>query len=133
MPRWCSDCCPGMPRQNTPLNNLLRLRDSSQSRSFYMLLELTITNHLLEFAGMTFIGYSFRHRKTPHFLVQVLYHTCLTNGVQFKTGWTILFFHFSICTGGHSSLIFEYTDKIAGRQETTLFRNCIDTILGLPK
>ena len=23
-----------------------------------------------------------RHRKTPHFLVQV-YHTCLTNGVQF--------------------------------------------------
>jgi len=27
-----------------------------------------------------------RHRKTPHFLVQVLYHTCLTNGVQFTPG-----------------------------------------------
>ena len=29
------------------------------------------------------IWLSLRHRKTPHFLVQVLYHTCLTNGVQF--------------------------------------------------
>ena len=38
-------------------------------------------NHLLE---LTWIRYSFWHRKTPHFLVQVLYHTCLTNGVQFN-------------------------------------------------
>ncbi len=39
---------------------------------YYLLLKLT---------RIPFICYSFRHRKTPHFLVQVLYHTCLTNGV----------------------------------------------------
>ncbi len=29
----------------------------------------------------------------PHFLVQVLYHTCLTNGVQFKTVWWLFYAH----------------------------------------
>ena len=40
-------------------------------------------NHLLKIA---WIRYSFRYRKTPHFLVQVLYHTCLTNGVHITGG-----------------------------------------------
>ena len=40
-------------------------------------------NHLFKLSCISFLGYSFCHRKTPHFLVQVLYHTCLTNGGQF--------------------------------------------------
>ncbi|WP_262400579.1 hypothetical protein, partial [Yanshouia hominis] len=40
-------------------------------------------HHLLERACVSFVWYSFPHNKAPHFLVQV-YHTCLTNGVQFK-------------------------------------------------
>ena len=46
-------------------------------------------NLLLKLWRIAFVRYSFRHGKTPHFLVQVLYHTCLTNGVQFKTVWFV--------------------------------------------
>ncbi|WP_262401111.1 hypothetical protein, partial [Yanshouia hominis] len=42
-------------------------------------------HHLLERACVSFVWYSFPHNKAPHFLVQV-YHTCLTNGVQFTAG-----------------------------------------------
>ena len=49
---------------------------------------------------MTFVGYVFRHRKTPHFLVQILYQTCLTNGgspfstcrsLSYRFTWLVLF------------------------------------------
>lgn len=33
----------------------------------------------------------FRHIKIPHFLVQVFYHTCLTNGGLFNLGQTTLY------------------------------------------
>ena len=42
-------------------------------------------NHSLELRRISFVWYSFWHRITPHSLVQVFYHTCLTNGVQFNT------------------------------------------------
>ena len=40
-------------------------------------------NLLLELCCITLVRYSLWHNETPHFLVQVFYHTCLTNGVRF--------------------------------------------------
>ncbi|MBQ4426288.1 MAG: hypothetical protein II881_00855, partial [Oscillospiraceae bacterium] len=38
---------------------------------------------LLKFACVFLVRYSFQHITTPHLLV--VYHTCLTNGVLFKS------------------------------------------------
>ena len=40
--------------------------------------------------------YAFIVSKTPHFLVQVLYHTCLTNGGAVHFPALVLFFHFPV-------------------------------------
>lgn len=41
-------------------------------------------NLLLELCCISLVRYSLWHNEIPHFLVQVFYHTCLTNGVRFS-------------------------------------------------
>ena len=65
-------------------------------------------NLLLKFTGVSFVWYSFRHRKTPHFLVQVLYHTCLTNGVQFIWPFRFLFLLHRDCAGDYERCCFSF-------------------------
>ena len=61
--------------------------DAIYSPVFFFLAHLFLLHgfhdHSLEFRRVSFVWYSFWHRKAPLPLVQVLYHTCLTNGVQF--------------------------------------------------
>ncbi len=70
-----------------PLGHILMIRYFKLSGCFPITELFThhgFYNHLLKLSRISLIRHSFWHRKTPHFLVQVLYHTCLTNGVQFK-------------------------------------------------